>query len=312
MPITAGSSPTTAFRSRTISTRTTWSSGRCACSTKIACTGAGLRHPRASQHGDHQLRARRRAHAPGLHRHGSTIRPGDVQRMSAGSGVRHSEFNGVADQQAAFSADLDSAERGRHSAELRREALRGRRQTRPVAVDRVIEWRGGLGARAPGCARVRRALRRARSSASLTLAPGRRAYVHVARGSVHANGVELNAGDALKLTGRAASSKSRKAPRPKSWCSICLVRGSSPAERAWLSACAFRRRAAACAHSRRRLATRCQREFMRRLHRLTEPRHDEPRAGFRRELQQRFDGFVPGMQREIEGAPVHGQQRPAA
>ena len=35
--------------------------------------------------------------------------------------------------------------------------------------------------------------------ADLELAPGRRAYVHVARGAVHANGVELSAGDALKL-----------------------------------------------------------------------------------------------------------------
>ena len=51
---------------------------------------------------------------------------------------------------------------------------------------------------------------------------------------------------------------------------------------------------------------------MRRLDRFAEPRHDEPRAGFRRELQQRLGGLVPGMQREIERAPVHGQQRPAA
>jgi redox-sensitive bicupin YhaK (pirin superfamily) len=35
--------------------------------------------------------------------------------------------------------------------------------------------------------------------ADLELAPGRRAYVHVARGAVHVNDVELSAGDALKL-----------------------------------------------------------------------------------------------------------------
>ena len=33
------------------------------------------------------------------------------------------------------------------------------------------------------------------------LAPGRRAYVHVARGEVRVNGVALGAGDAVKLAG---------------------------------------------------------------------------------------------------------------
>ena len=38
-------------------------------------------------------------------------------------------------------------------------------------------------------------------SAELVMEPGRRAYVHVARGGATANGVALLAGDALKLTG---------------------------------------------------------------------------------------------------------------
>ena len=37
-------------------------------------------------------------------------------------------------------------------------------------------------------------------SASLEVAPDRLLYVHIARGSVHANGVALEAGDALKLS----------------------------------------------------------------------------------------------------------------
>jgi quercetin 2,3-dioxygenase len=37
-------------------------------------------------------------------------------------------------------------------------------------------------------------------TASLPIAPGRRAYIHVARGAVTANGAALQAGDALKLT----------------------------------------------------------------------------------------------------------------
>src|SRR5437899_70002 len=37
-------------------------------------------------------------------------------------------------------------------------------------------------------------------TAALDVKPGRRAYVHVARGTVTANGAVLQAGDALKLT----------------------------------------------------------------------------------------------------------------
>jgi redox-sensitive bicupin YhaK (pirin superfamily) len=129
----------------------------------------------------------------------STIRPGDVQRMSAGSGVRHSEFNGSPTNKLHFLqiwiqpnvSDIPPSYEEKHFAAADKQGrLRliasANGEGGSVLVHQDVRVYGGL---FDGAER-----------ATLPIASGRRAYVHVARGLVHANGVELGAGDALKLT----------------------------------------------------------------------------------------------------------------
>jgi hypothetical protein len=51
---------------------------------------------------------------------------------------------------------------------------------------------------------------------------------------------------------------------------------------------------------------------LRRLDRLAQPRHQQRHALRRTARQQGLGGFVPGMERQAEGAPVHRQERTAA
>jgi hypothetical protein len=129
----------------------------------------------------------------------STIRPGDVQRMSAGRGVQHSEFNPSASEGVHFlqvwiqpnlRGIAPSYEEKRFSADEKRGRLRLIASPDRAEGSVLIQQD----------ARVYAGLFDGDESAELVIDPGRRAYVHVARGAVTANGVALQAGDALKLT----------------------------------------------------------------------------------------------------------------
>jgi redox-sensitive bicupin YhaK (pirin superfamily) len=130
---------------------------------------------------------------------GSTIRPGDVQRMSAGSGVRHSEFNPSGTHPVHFlqiwiqpnaQGIAPSYEEKRFSVQEKRGRLRI--IASPDQADGSVLIHQD--------ARVYAGLFDGDESATLNVEPGRTLYVHVARGSVTANGTELNAGDAVTLT----------------------------------------------------------------------------------------------------------------
>jgi quercetin 2,3-dioxygenase len=131
---------------------------------------------------------------------GSTIKPGDVQRMSAGSGVRHSEFNPSPSEPVHFlQIWIQPAERNiEPSYEEKRfgpEEKRGRLRL-IVSPDRAD---GSLLIHQD--AKIYAGLFTGEERADLEVAPGRRIYVHVARGTLIANGSPLAAGDGLGITG---------------------------------------------------------------------------------------------------------------
>src|SRR5688500_2047008 len=130
---------------------------------------------------------------------GSVIRPGDVQRMSAGSGIRHSEYNHASQAQTHFlQIWIEPNVRGIAPGyeEKRVEAAEKRGRLRLVASPDGAD--GSVMIHQD--ARLHVGLFNGAEAAEIKLAPGRRAYVHVARGSVSANGVALRAGDALKVS----------------------------------------------------------------------------------------------------------------
>ena len=130
---------------------------------------------------------------------GSTIQPGDVQLMSAGTGVRHSEFNpskteGVHFLQIWIQPDVQEIAPGYQEKRFPAEEKRGRLRL-IASPDRAA---GSLLIHQD--ARVYAGLFDGAESATLPLAPGRRAYVHVARGALQIDGVALEAGDGLKIS----------------------------------------------------------------------------------------------------------------
>jgi redox-sensitive bicupin YhaK (pirin superfamily) len=133
----------------------------------------------------------------------STIRPGDVQRMSAGRGVQHSEFNGSHSQPVHFLQIWllpDVTGIAPEYEERRFESAEKRGRLRLIASPRGDD--GSL--RIHQDARVYAGLFDGDEHATLEVAPGRRIYLHVARGQLTANGESLAAGDALKLSGEPA------------------------------------------------------------------------------------------------------------
>ena len=133
---------------------------------------------------------------------GSVIRPGDVQRMSAGTGVLHSEFNPSSDEVAHFlqiwiQPDRRGVEPSYEQKHFPLDQKRGRLRlvASPDGADGSVTIHQD--------ARVYASVLDGPEEVTHRLAHGRRAYLHVARGSVELNGQSLSAGDGAKVDGEA-------------------------------------------------------------------------------------------------------------
>ncbi|MEP7329044.1 MAG: pirin family protein [Betaproteobacteria bacterium] len=129
---------------------------------------------------------------------GSVIVPGDVQRMSAGRGVQHSEFNpsktaGVHFLQIWIEPSTRGIDPSYEQANVAADAKRGRLAliAAPAGEDGAVTLHQN--------ARIYSTLLDGAESVTHALATGRRAYVHLARGAASVNAQLLTAGDAVRI-----------------------------------------------------------------------------------------------------------------
>ncbi|HRQ58256.1 MAG TPA: pirin family protein [Azoarcus taiwanensis] len=133
---------------------------------------------------------------------GASIPPGDVQRMSAGRGILHSEFNHAPNQtthllQIWILPSRQGIEPGYEQKGFAEAEKRGRLRlvASPDGSDGSVTIHAD--------ARLYAGLFDAGESAELSLDPKRKTYVHLVHGSLVANGEKLAAGDALLMDGEA-------------------------------------------------------------------------------------------------------------
>ncbi|WP_035053357.1 pirin family protein [Andreprevotia chitinilytica] len=129
---------------------------------------------------------------------GSVIRPGSVQRMSAGTGVQHSEFNPSNTEEAHFlqiwlMPNVEGVPPSYEEKEFSDAEKRG-------ALRLVVSPDGAAGSvKIHQDARLHAGLFDGEEALTWPIPAGRKVYLHVARGTIQANGLALTTGDALML-----------------------------------------------------------------------------------------------------------------
>jgi len=129
---------------------------------------------------------------------GETIRPGDVQRMSAGTGVQHSEFNGSKKDEVHFlQIWLIPSKQGIKPGYEQKMFTEADKRGKLRLVASPDGQDGSITVHTDG--KLYAGLFTGGQAAELAIGPGRGAWLHVAKGTVRINGTELSAGDAASF-----------------------------------------------------------------------------------------------------------------
>ena len=200
MPTTAGSTPITRFRSPRTATRGTWAFRSLRVMNEdFVAPGQGFgTHPHDNMEIVTYVLEGALEHRDSMG-NGEVLRPGEFQRMSAGTGITHSEFNPSAAEPVHLYQIWLLPEQQGHRAKLRAEAVRRRRASQSPAAGGVARRGRGVAADPPGRAVFLATLEDGRE-VSHSLGEGRHAWLQVLRGKASLNGQDLSTSDGAAVS----------------------------------------------------------------------------------------------------------------
>jgi len=131
------------------------------------------------------------------------IPPGDVQRMSAGTGVQHSEFNHAKGQQTHFLQIWLMPNQQNVKPSYEQKTVLAQKKQGALVLIASDEGKDDA-VKIYADAKLYAGLFEQTQTASLTLNPSRKAYVHLIKGELKVNDISLSAGDALFVSDETA------------------------------------------------------------------------------------------------------------
>ena len=129
---------------------------------------------------------------------GTVIRPGEVQRMSAGTGIRHSEFNASASEEVHLLQIWIMPDRDGLTPSYEQKFFEAAKKLGKLRLVASPDGNDGS-VTIHQDAKLYAGLIDPEHPAEHALLPGRRAYLHVARGAASLNGEALEAGDGARI-----------------------------------------------------------------------------------------------------------------